>query len=103
MGLTTEHFLQYAILFGALKNEGDFHDDYIVDVLISCNRKTVLLSSQPRKPNKRKQGSHYDFTARDENPMSTSYALDCIEVKRNLCDPTENNYIIFQLQDPTAL
>jgi len=47
--------------------------DYILDVLINCTRKTSLLSLQPWKL---KQGCQHGF-ARDENPLSTTYALDC--------------------------
>jgi len=70
-GVIEQHFLQYAILFDALMNKGEFRD-YILNVLINCNRQTFLLASQPRKP---KQGCHHGF-ARDENTLSTTSALN---------------------------
>jgi len=50
-----------------------------------------LLSSQPWKP--KQQGCHYGF-ARDENPLSKTYALDC--TRQTYTAPPR--YLIFPLK-----
>jgi len=67
-GNRNQHFLLYVILFYASENRGDFQD-HILSVFI--NRKTFLLSSQPRKP---KQGRHHGVK-QGGNPPSTNYFI----------------------------
>jgi len=72
-GVEEHNTSQYALFLTHQTVNVEFHD-YFLDVLIKCTRKMFLFSPHTWKP---KQGCHHGF-ARDENRLSTTYALDCI-------------------------